>query len=88
MSYDILSVLIDNISYDIQYGGVLYPVWSKTENVSYDIQYGGVLYPVWSKTDNISYDIQYGGVLYPVSGYSTPPYCMSYDTLSALLHTG
>ena len=56
-------------TYDIQYGGVLYPVWSKTSNISYDIQYGGELYPVWSKTGNISYvsyDIQYGGVLYPV----------------------
>ena len=52
--------------YAIQYGGVLYPVWSKTSDVSYDIQYGGILYPVWSKTDNVSYDIQYGGVLYPV----------------------
>ena len=62
------------VSYDIQYGGVLYPVWSN-DNISY-IQYGGVLYPVWSmiisKTilwgtlSNVSYDIQYGGVLYPV----------------------
>jgi hypothetical protein len=50
MSYDILSVF--NVSYDIQYGGVLYSVWSQTDNISYDIQYGGVLYPVWSKTEN------------------------------------
>jgi hypothetical protein len=64
-----------NVSYDIQYGGVIYPVWSKTENISYDIQYGGVLYPVWSKTDNVSYDIQYDGG-------------MSYDSLLVLHNTG
>jgi hypothetical protein len=80
----------------------LYPVWSKTDNISYEIQYGGVLWPVWSKTSNASYDIQYGGVLgYPTILYviwyiisltsyriEYPPYCMSYDILSVLLHTG